>query len=59
LEVQVTNQSDDDNAVRARDLLAAAGLSPTPEDAALLELVYPLIRSRADTLYATPLGYEP
>jgi hypothetical protein len=43
---------------RARELLEAAGLSPPEEEIATLEMIYPVLRSRADTVFSVEQGYE-
>lgn len=43
-------------ASRANDVLAAAGLSPADEEIMVFEMIYPILRSRADTIYQVPLG---
>jgi hypothetical protein len=39
-------------------LLAAAGLSPTGDEVAFFEMMYPLLRSRADTVYSVEQDFE-
>jgi hypothetical protein len=43
---------------RARELLSAAGLTPTEDEIAFFETIYPVLRSKADTVYTVEQGYE-
>jgi hypothetical protein len=43
---------------RARELLKAAGLSPPEEEVQTFEMIYPLLRARADTVFSVEQGYE-
>ena len=45
-------------ASRARELIAQAGLRPADDELVVFEMMYPLLRRRADTVYALDLGYE-
>jgi hypothetical protein len=42
----------------ARRLLAAAGLTPSEEELVVFEMMYPLLRARADAVYTVAQGYE-
>jgi len=42
----------------ARRLLAAAGLNPSDEELIVFEMMYPLLRARADVVYTVAQGYE-
>lgn len=43
---------------RARELLAAAGLSPSGGEVVFFEMMYPILRSRADTIYTVERNFE-
>jgi hypothetical protein len=43
---------------RARELLTAAGLSPSGDEVAFFEMMYPVLRSRAATIYTVEQGFE-
>jgi hypothetical protein len=44
---------------RAAELLAAAGLHPSPEELALFTMMYPMLRAKADVVHSLDLGYQP
>ena len=43
---------------KASELLDAAGLSPSDDELAIFEMMYPLLRAKADTVYTVEQGYE-
>ena len=43
---------------RARELLLAAGLGPSEDEVTFLEMMYPILRARADTIYTVEQGFE-
>jgi hypothetical protein len=45
------NAPTDDPGAELRRLLAAAGLEPPEDEAAMLEALYPLLRAGADAIY--------
>jgi hypothetical protein len=51
----VTDTSGDDE---GRAIIVRAGLTPSPDEMALFEMMYPLLRSRADVVHDVELGYE-
>jgi len=44
---------------RAAELLASAGLQPSPEELAFLKMMYPVLRVKADVVHDLDLGYQP
>jgi len=43
----------------AAELLATAGLQPSPEELAFFKIMYPVLRVKADVVHSLDLGYQP
>jgi len=43
---------------RARELLTAAGLTLSGDEVAFFEMMYPILRSRADTIYTVVQDFD-